>query len=117
MGLGYYGAPRGKFRKHNGTDFLCIPGQSVYCPIESGKVVRRAKPYSDDQYQGCLIEGKNISIKLFYVDVWEHMIGTYVKRNDEIGIAQDISAKYGSSMKPHVHLTITSIDPELLIKA
>jgi hypothetical protein len=114
-GLGFYGAPRGKHRKHNGTDWLCIPGEDIYCPIDSGKIVRRARPYSDDKYQGCLIEGSFISVMLFYVDVWEHAIGEYVGRGEPIGIAQDISEKYGSAMKPHIHLTIKSIDPEYLL--
>ncbi len=38
-GSGHYGAPRGR-RKHNGLDFLCVPGQTVVCPIAAAKVVK-----------------------------------------------------------------------------
>jgi hypothetical protein len=100
-GFGYYGAPRGKHRKHNGTDYICAAGQDIYCPILSGKIVRRAL-------------GKHIAVMLFYFDVWEHLIGKYVNRGEEMGLAQDISQKYGGSMKPHIHLTVVSIDPEYL---
>jgi hypothetical protein len=113
-GFGYYGAPRGKHRKHNGTDYICAAGQDIYCPILSGKIVRRAFPYNDTEYQGALIEGKHIAVMLFYFDVWEHLIGKYVNRGEEMGLAQDISQKYGGSMKPHIHLTVVSIDPEYL---
>jgi hypothetical protein len=113
-GFGYYGAPRGKHRKHNGTDYICEPGQDIYCPLISGKIVRKAFPYNDREFKGVLIEGKHIAVMLFYVDPWEFLIGEYVNRGDELGMAQDISQKYGGSMKPHIHLTIVSIDPEYL---
>lgn len=113
-GFGYYGAPRGFGRKHNGKDYLCKPGQDVYCPIDSGKIVRRARPYNDDTYQGVLIEGRHITVMLFYVDIWEFCVGKYVKRDEVIGIAQDITNKYSDQMKPHIHLTVVSVDPEFL---
>lgn len=118
LGLGFYGAPRKRGRrytKHNGTDYLCEPGQDIYFPIHRGKVIRHAQPYDDGHYKGCLIEGSHISIMLFYVDIWDDLIGKYLKRNDRLGLAQDISRKYGKQMRPHIHLTVVSIDPELLI--
>ena len=114
-GLGHYGAPRGK-RKHRGYDFLCTPGQDVVCPVEFGKIIRVAYPDNDTQYLGVEIRGPHISIKLFYCDPWLSLIGKWVKRGETIAIAQDVSNKYGKKMKPHVHLRITSIDPEMLIK-
>ena len=116
-GFGYFGAPRKrgrKYTKHNGTDYLCKPGQNIYCPIYEGKIVRRAFPYDDHEYEGLLIEGLHISVMLFYVDVWDWLLNQYVRRDDNIGIAQDITKKYGEPMKPHVHLTVTALDPELL---
>ena len=62
-----------------------------------------------------LIEGEHISVMLFYVDIWAHLIGKYLARDEILGVAQDISQKYGGQMKPHVHLTVVSIDPEYLI--
>jgi hypothetical protein len=111
-GFGYYGAPRGK-RIHLGRDYEGVPGQDVYCPIESGKIVREAPPYEFSKFKGILIQGKHIAVKMFYLDPWEHLIGKYVKRYDIIGIMQDISERY-NGMTPHVHLKIDSIDPELL---
>lgn len=115
MGFGHYGASRGK-RIHQGTDFVCTPGQDVVCPIPAGKIVRTAKPYDDDDsYSGCVIQGSDIVVKLFYVHVWAHMIGQYVKQGDPVGQAQDISAKYGAEMIPHIHLAIVGLDPEILL--
>lgn len=115
MGLGHYGAPRGIARKHEGYDFLCIPGQDVVCPIEEGKVVRTAYPYEDHDYKGVLIEGRHITVKLFYCEPWAHVIGKRVVRGEPVAVAQDISKRYGSKMQPHVHLSITAIDPEMLV--
>ena len=116
MGLGIYGAPRGH-RIHQGLDFVCKPGQDVLCPIVSGKLMREAKPYADDEkYSGCLIWGRQIIIKMFYLKPWKWVIGEYIKQGDPIGIAQDISEKYGEDMTPHIHLTIVSLDPEILME-
>jgi len=115
MGFGYYGAPRGS-RMHKGTDFLCIPGQDVVCPIPSGKIIREARPYIYERYSGCLIQGHKIAIKMFYLDIWAHLIGKTIKQGEVIGIAQDISKKYGTDMKPHIHLSIVGLDPQTLMK-
>jgi len=112
-GFGWYGAPRGK-RKHQGKDYLCAPGQDIYFPLESGKITRIAYPYNDHDYQGVLIEARYISIKMFYFEVWPHLIGKYLKRDEVIGMAQDISKKYGGQMEAHIHLSVVSIDPEFL---
>jgi hypothetical protein len=113
-GFGHYCAPRGK-RKHGGLDFLCKPGQTVVCPISAGKVLREANPYETTDYKGLFIQGKHLAIKIFYLDPWPGIIRTSVKRGDPIGIAQDISERYGGKMEAHVHLAIISFNPELLI--
>ena len=112
-GLGHYGAKRGR-RKHYGEDHEGVPGQDVFCPIHSGKLVRKSCPSNDPNFSGVLIEGKHISVKMFYVDPWMHLMGKKVKRGDIIGILQDVRDKYGKKMKPHVHLRVNSIDPNLL---
>jgi len=117
LGFGYYGAPRKRgrrYEKHNGKDYLCKPGQHIYCPIHEGKIIRRTKPYDDLKYDGVYIEGLHISVMLFYVDIWDWLINEYVKRDEIIGIAQNITERYGEPMKPHIHLTITTFDPEFL---
>ena len=114
-GLGYYKAPRGN-KKHQGYDFLCTPGQDVVCPIESGKIVRVAYPYQDKVFSGMLIEGRHISIKLFYCNPCADIIRKWVVRNDVIATAQDISKRYGKATAPHVHLEIVAVDPEILLE-
>ena len=114
-GSGRYGAPRGR-RKHSGIDFLCNPGQTVTCPIEAGKVVRVAYPYETQKYAGLLIKNKHLAIKIFYLDPWPGIIGTLVLRGDPIGIAQDITERYGGQMSAHVHLAVVSFNPEILLK-
>ncbi|PIE67205.1 MAG: hypothetical protein CSA23_04965 [Deltaproteobacteria bacterium] len=118
MGDGHYGAQRnrnGHTYPHKGVDFLCKPGQSVVSPI-SGTITRLARPYSKGPYSGCVIENKKIKIKMFYVDVPPQAAGKAVFRGEHIGIAQDISLKYGREMKPHIHMQVERVDPELLLQ-
>jgi hypothetical protein len=113
-GHGYYGAKRGT-RLHMGMDFLCKYAQDVVSPID-GFVERIAYPYAGDRdYKGLVIRGSQLTIKLFYVAPWDWIIGTEIKQGDVVGMAQDISAKYGGKMLPHVHLSIVAIDPEILL--
>lgn len=109
-GSGAYGEGRGA-RPHRGTDYIVIPGASVYAPI-NGIMVREAKPYVSSLYSGCVIRGENMEIKMFYFLPKPELIGTRVKEGDVIGVAQDIAAKY-PGMTPHIHLEISSINPEI----
>ena len=111
-GDGRYGAPRGK-SKHKGVDYLCEPDQSVYSPI-SGIIIRMAYPYINKSYSGVVIEGKHLTVKMFYFEPLPDFIGSEVDQGQVIGFAQDISQKYGGlPMKPHIHLEIVKIDPAL----
>lgn len=112
-GGGRYGDPRGS-RQHDGTDYLCIPGQAVVAPI-GGVVTRKAYPYADRSYSGLVIQGKNCRIKLFYVEPIIGVIGKTVKQGETIGYAQDITLRYDDNMKPHIHLEIESINPDVFI--
>jgi hypothetical protein len=114
-GSGHYGAPRGR-RRHNGIDFLCVPGQTVKCPIEAGKVIRVAYPYETQTYAGLFIQNKHLAIKMFYLDPWPGVVGSVVMRGDPIGIAQDITRKYNDQMEAHIHLAVISFNPEILLK-
>jgi murein DD-endopeptidase MepM/ murein hydrolase activator NlpD len=114
-GSGAFGASRGS-RMHKGTDYLCSPGQDVYSPI-SGHVMRVAYPYADDpNYSGILIQSENIGIKMFYFEPFLHLVKQRVNAGDVIGVAQDISKKYGGDMKPHIHLECVNINPAELIR-
>lgn len=116
-GLGHHGAPRGG-RLHNGMDFLCVPGQVVISPIE-GNCMRYSYPYKDLSYNGVRIEGSQLTVVLWYVTPNfepSEVVKGIVHQGDEIGIAQDVSKKYGDiGMLPHVHLRIEKCDPRLLM--
>ena len=112
MGSGHYGALRGA-RTHRGTDYICYPGEPVYSPI-SGLVVRESRPYTDT-YSGLLIRNSQIELKIFYFSPDLSLVGSYVKEGDAIGVAQDISQKYGDAMTPHIHVQVEGVDPELLM--
>ena len=113
-GSGLYRAKRGH-RLHAGLDFLCVPGQDVVAPI-SGIVTRKVTVYrGESEWVGLEIVGKKGKIKLFYVTPCSGIIGTHIIEGTVVGIAQDISLKYGEEMHPHVHLEIKEFDPELLI--
>lgn len=112
-GSGRFGASRGN-RKHEGYDFLCIPGQIVKAII-SGKLVR-AYPYTNDlSYKGCRIWGKDWMVKMFYFIPYDNLINIDVIAGEEIGIAQDISAKYGGGMKSHIHVSLYKLNPTKLV--
>jgi len=117
-GAGYYGAPRSKIvngktvkYKHDGTDYEADPGQIVKAPF-TGVVERKARPYAG--YSGLVLAGIQARAKMFYVKPDPELIGKPVKIGQRVGLAQDISQKY-PGVTPHVHLRLTSINPELLI--
>jgi len=111
-GDGHYGTSRGS-RKHKGVDYLCDPEQDIYAPI-SGIITRIAYPYKDKSYSGVVIEGKHLTVKMFYFEPFPDFIKMEVFQGQVIGFSQDISQRYGGSpMKPHIHLEIVNIDPSI----
>jgi len=114
-GSGDYGAPRGS-RIHKGIDFICTPGQKVYCPINNAFIVRKAYPYRDMSYNGLLIKNELMEVMMFYLLPTEDIIGTVLGQNDVLGVAEDVSARYVTPMIPHIHLEIVSIDPKLFMQ-
>lgn len=110
-GLGHHGAPRGS-RKHIGTDFQCIPGQSIYMPVD-GILVRESLPYYDDlKWRGVFVINPRIEIKMWYL-CSSYKFGKFYKAGSIIGAAQNIGEKY-EGVTPHIHLRIVKIDPMLL---
>ena len=117
-GQGRYGASRdGGSRIHKGSDFICIPGQSIVSPI-NGVVVRERIPYSDYVngilFRGLQIKNSNCMITMFYFEPLREVLKMGISKGQKIGTAQDISIKY-PGMIPHIHLQIDSINPELFI--
>ena len=117
-GSGSFGAPR-KNHVHQGVDFICVPGQAIFSPI-NGLIVREAHPYADDlTWSGCLIRGQYMEVKMFYLNLYRDLIGLNVTAGQTIGKAQDISLKY-PGITPHVHaeaksLLTNMINPEELL--
>lgn len=112
-GSGRFGASRGT-RKHQGYDRLCLVGQDVFAPMR-GKMVR-SYPYIDDKkYTGCAIWADDFMIKMWYFTPIENILFTIVEAGQVIGQAQDISAKYGGGMQPHVHLGLWGLHPTTLL--
>jgi len=112
-GSGKYGAKRGN-HWHKGTDYVVTPGASIIAPID-GKILREAKPYANTEYNGCVLVGKNMTLKMFYFTPFATKLGQQVKQGDTIGRAQDIAKKYGPDMKPHIHVEIIHMNADLFI--
>jgi murein DD-endopeptidase MepM/ murein hydrolase activator NlpD len=114
-GSGKFGSSRGGgTRAHAGVDYLVVPGSTVYSPIDA-KVIRSAKPYANDpNYTGLVLKNEDFEFKLFYMKGTPGIIGKTIKAGDPIGTAQDISAKYGGSMQPHIHLEMRSASGAVL---
>lgn len=114
FGCGTFGASRsGGSRKHKGIDFVASPGESIFSPI-SGKITRYAIPYADDsRYKGIEIQNDSYTAKMFYLTP-AVAIGAIVTAGQKIGIAQNISAKYGASMTNHVHFEVYDKNGTLL---
>lgn len=114
LGDGAFGASRsGGTRKHSGIDFRTAPGEAIFAPI-SGTVTRVAYPYADDmRYTGVEIKNGSYTVKMFYLSP-TIKIGSTVSAGQQIGIAQDISAKHGAAMINHVHFEVYDTTGKLL---
>jgi len=120
-GSGHYGArrskklPDGRIKRyaHKGTDYKCKPGQDIKAPCIG--IMTRSRPYAHSEYNGVRIDGKRLSLQIFYVEPDKALLGKPVMRGQIIGKAQDISKRY-ASVTPHVHVQICQCDPEIFMK-
>lgn len=104
-GDGAFGAKRGD-RVHLGVDFLAVAGQGVVSPVDAQyrRFVQRVYA-TDATYTGMELETKEFMLTFFYISPSiNHM--EFVKAGDLIGIAQDITAKWGEPMLNHVHMQL-----------
>ncbi len=118
-GSGHYGAPRkrddGSTYTHRGVDYSCRIDQKIWMPC-TGKIIRDAYPYHPDHtYHGVMIEAKRVRFKMFYVRLYDGIVGKVVKIGEPIGIAENIALRYpGKGVTPHIHVGIVRCDPEIL---
>jgi hypothetical protein len=112
LGDGHYLAPRGN-RLHQGVDYVVTPGEHILLPW-SGYLVREAKPYSDSSLTGCVIQSKDMILKVFYVKPFMHLVGHQLPAGTVFALADDVRIKYGSKMTPHIHVEVVSINVDRL---
>lgn len=116
-GSGKFGSSRsGGKRKHMGLDILVKKGEPVFAPFDM-EFVRVSKPYEDDnKFVGGYWKSPDFDVKIFYMSPVTNK--KYFKQGEQIGIAQDISEKYGKQMPTHIHFQMQDKkgvfhDPEL----
>ena len=111
-GDGHYLAPRGG-RLHQGVDYVVIPDEHILMPF-NGYMVREARPYPDSNLSGCVLQSKDYTLKIFYMEPYLHLRGAFLNAGTVIGKAQDVREKYGSSMTPHLHVELVSMNIDKL---
>lgn len=116
-GSGEYGAPRSKLvdgkkveYTHKGVDYKCQPGSPVLSPV-TGVITRLGYPYANDltwRYIEITEKYMATRYRIFYiVPNGALSVGDQVKKDDIIGVAQDITKRYpDSNMTPHIHYEI-----------
>lgn len=106
MGDGNFGASR-TGHVHEGVDLVVVPGEVLTSPIR-GEVLRVTRPYANDpDYTGVVLAGGGYEVKFFYCHLMAGLHpGDEVEPGEPFAVAQDIAAKYGGGMVPHVHVEV-----------
>ena len=117
-GCGHFGASRDNgTRQHKGLDILCVVDSEVYSPF-NGLVIDTVDAYGDGKYLGLnILEiDLNVNCKIMYFEPLSGLKGQIVEVGQLLGYCQNISAKYGAHVPPHLHIEIikngSKIDPE-----
>jgi len=114
-GEGHYGAKR-RGRIHTGIDFVAPPGSKYLAPCD-GEITAHGFPY--EPVPGETITYRIIDLKdvkgyihrAFYCKMLPGLLHRRVKKDDVIGIVQDITAKYpDQGMTNHVHYAVRNLD-------
>lgn len=112
QGDGAFGAPRGA-HTHKGVDLLATPGLFVKLSVP-GTVTQIGYAYNDDtRYNSYHIDlGNDTTLKLLYVSPL-FKVGDTIQAGQTIGTMQNITAKWGKTMKNHLHVEMYQ-DGELI---
>ena len=103
-GSGKFGSSRdGGKRKHEGVDLLVSENQPIFAPTNLN-FVRTSQPYKDDKNLtgGVWKDSDGNELKIFYMK--PNTSKKIFNEGEIIGYAQNVSKKYGSSMKNHIHV-------------
>jgi hypothetical protein len=102
---------------NRGIGLICVPGQPVLSPMEGMIYEKKLKGNEKSNFSCVEIINNIYKVILKYVVLKINMNKKHVNAGDVIGIAQDISGKYGYSIIPHVILEFwVANDPTNLLK-
>lgn len=109
-GGGSHGSSRG-IRKHDGTDYISIPGHTVKSPL-SGRVIKISKPYSSG-IDAAILSGVEIEASdgsrcwVWYMQPSQGIVGKVVRAGaSAIGVAKTLKNRYKNGITDHVHVRI-----------
>jgi len=115
FGSGHFGASRdGGKREHEGVDYVVAPGGPVHSPI-AGEVARLGYAYrGEGGYRVVEIVNSETKIKARILYVAPSVeVGDVVAAGQEIGIAQDLNARY-PGITNHVHVELRGRRQQLI---
>ena len=108
----------GSEKINRGIGLICIPGQPILAPMDGILFKLKTDLHNKDFKYSCLSIVNDVrKVVLKYVIINETLKNHNVLAGDTIGIAQDISGKYGYTIIPHVILELwIANDPTELLK-
>lgn len=115
FGSGAFGASRdGGKRKHEGVDYVVAPGGSVRSPI-AGEIARVSYAYrgvGGFRIVDIVNSETKVKARVFYVSP-NVAVGDIVVAGQEIGVAQDLNARY-PGITNHVHVELRDSQQRLI---
>ncbi|WP_176465503.1 M23 family metallopeptidase [Croceivirga radicis] len=106
-GCGSFGASRGE-HKHKGIDFAMAENDVVLAPFPC-EIIRHGYAYSDLSYKLIEIRGlrsySDYTAKIMYIKDFAP-VGTIINEGQKIALADNIAARYSTTMTNHVHFEL-----------
>lgn len=99
QGKGHFLASRGPTRKHKGVDYISTAGQDVYAPFDAEVTYignyngMKTLSFKNQELEGRLLYLESVSVK----------VGDTIKYGSVVGVAADMTKKYGAGMTNHIH--------------
>jgi hypothetical protein len=108
-GSGAFGASRGN-RPHLGVDIVVDSNSQVYAPLDM-EITRISRPYASGSFSGVAFThtARDIDFggRLWYFTPRPGIVGSFVRKGELIGVAQDLNDKY-PGITNHLHLQLES---------